>query len=602
VDVKFKYGNINDLPATIENGTVYFCTNGIIYFDLNNTRTPFKCSQSLSLTVDDTTYTYDGSSSSSITIDTVPDPYIVEVDLDHETASATISTIVQKFEVGSVWFTGEYDGLEFIYPLTTIVSQDIEGTTNYIIEASGNIDVGDSSLDGRHYLIMNGTAGSDTIRLYKESDSIKPLLVECSLSSAGTTYDTYTANEDLSTVVEVFLNNYYNGQEYDGVIFSFDSILFRIRAISYDEDNSRILASFSDPSSSTTYLAVMDDDYSCKLYTRPFSYIKPSTGIPSSDLADTYAASSVANGNAVRTNGILYGQVDSTSTATVFTAQIPGVTEYYDGLAILLKNGVVTSAANFTININGLGAKGSYSNLEEATRDIAIFNASYTMLFIYDSTRVPGGCWICYRGYDSDTNTIGYQIRTNNSTKPMKQVTYRYRILFTSLDDQGWVPANTSTSNNATSKRDVNQAVIDPFGEIVYYGTTVPVEAESSPSTSYLWQEYPLNLGYSFNRTGSSLNLPFPRPIYIKCTPQSSGGAIIDADEPYVFNLPSTEDGKIYIYLGRTYAVSSIEMVIDHPVYYYKDGSIRIWSNPCEDESISSSTIQSILNGTYTPE
>ena len=63
------------------------------------------------------------------------------------------------------------------------------------------------------------------------------------------------------------------------------------------------------------------------------------------------------------TNGILYGAVDSTSTSTKFTAQIPGVTEYYDGLTILLRNAVVTSAANFTIDINGLGGKPSYNNM-----------------------------------------------------------------------------------------------------------------------------------------------------------------------------------------------------------------------------------------------
>lgn len=44
-------------------------------------------------------------------------------------------------------------------------------------------------------------------------------------------------------------------------------------------------------------------------------------------------------------NGILYGEVDDTSTSTAFTAQIDGVTSYYQGLTILLKNGVVTSAS-----------------------------------------------------------------------------------------------------------------------------------------------------------------------------------------------------------------------------------------------------------------
>lgn len=277
---------------------------------------------------------------------------------------------------------------------------------------------------------------------------------------------------------------------------------------------------------------------------------------------------------------IPYGHLDSTSTSTVMTATVPGITELKDGTCMLLKNGVVTSASNFTLDINGLGAKPVYTNLAAATRDTTIFNVNYTMMFVYDVSRVTGGAWICYRGYDSNTNTIGYQLRTNSSTMPMKQITYRYRLLFTSFDGQGWVPSTTSTSTNATAKRDVNQAVIDPFGEIVYYGTTASVAAGSSPAATSLWQEYTFTLGYAFNRTGAALVLPFPKPIYIKATPQAGGGAIIDADEPYVFALPSSQDGKIYIYLGRTYSATAVEMTMRHPVYHYYNGAVRLWTGP----------------------
>ena len=105
-----------------------------------------------------------------------------------------------------------------------------------------------------------------------------------------------------------------------------------------------------------------------------------------------------------KTSAIHYGTVDGTSTSTVFTATVPGLTELVDGTTVMLKNGVVTSATGFTININGLGAKPVYSNMAAATADTTIFNVNYTMLFVYDSTRVAGGCWICYRGYNSDNN------------------------------------------------------------------------------------------------------------------------------------------------------------------------------------------------------
>lgn len=276
---------------------------------------------------------------------------------------------------------------------------------------------------------------------------------------------------------------------------------------------------------------------------------------------------------------LFFGAVNPNSTSTVYTATIDGLTEYRDGLTVVLKNGVVTSAANFTINVNNLGALPVYSNMAAATRETTIFNVNYTLMFIYDSTRVSGGCWVNYRGYYSDANTIGYQLRTNSGTLPASDKFYRYRILFTSADGSKWVPSNTSTSTNATAKRDVNQRAINPFGPIVYYGTTTAIEANANVTAAQLWQQYAVTFGYAFNRTGAALVLTYPAPIYIKCAPQVNGSAIIDADTPYVQALPSTEDGKIYIFLGIAYSATAVELRAEHPVYYYKDGAIRLWTN-----------------------
>lgn len=327
----------------------------------------------------------------------------------------------------------------------------------------------------------------------------------------------------------------------------------------------------------------------------PVQSVNGKTGTVSLDASDVsalpastvYAQGVAAGGNAVRTNGILYGEVDSTSTSTVFTATIPGITELYDGLTIFLRNGVVTSASGFTININNLGAKGVYNNQGTGnpttptapTRETSIFNINYTMMFIYSEDLVDGGAWIVLRGYNSDTNTIAYQLRTNSYSLPMDSVTYRYRLLFSSADNTKWVPATNSSSTNATSSRTVVQTKINPFGSIVYYGHTSSIAAGSRPGATYLWEQYPIALGYSFNRTGAALTLTSWKPVYLKCAPQTDGTAIMDADAPIVQDLPSTADGKIYIFLGVAYSATNIELNVHHPVYEYKDGHVRLWSN-----------------------
>lgn len=292
----------------------------------------------------------------------------------------------------------------------------------------------------------------------------------------------------------------------------------------------------------------------------------------------TYTAEEVGAVPIGRKSEIYYAQVDNTSTSTAFTATIPGITEYFDGLTVVLKNGVVTSAAGFTIDINGLGAKHAYSNMALQTAETTMFNVNYTMIFVYDSTRVEGGGWILYRGYNSDNNTIGYQIRTNSATLPLTEKTYRYRLLFTSADRKHYVPANASTSMNATAKRDVCQDPIDPFGRMCYYSATTIIDANARPAAAALWDRYAIALGYSFNRTGAALTMTAWEPVYVKCTPQTDGSAIMDATTPFVQDLPTTADGKIYIHLGVAYSATNIELNLEHPVYYHDGTGLRIWT------------------------
>ena len=296
------------------------------------------------------------------------------------------------------------------------------------------------------------------------------------------------------------------------------------------------------------------------------------------DGADGTAAYLETDETAYRASGIPFGKCDSTSTATAFTATVPGITALRDGVCMWLRNGVVASKANFTININGLGAKPVYSNMSDAGRESTMFAVAYTFFFVYDSTRVEGGCWMLDRGYDSNTNTIGYQLRTNSTLMPTADAFRYYKILFTSADGNKWVPGSASSVNSATTAKDVNQRPINPFGEIVYCGNTTAYAANADVAAASIWQQYILTLGYTFNRTGAALVLETKKPLYVKCAPQADGSAIIDSTTPYVQALPSTDDGKIYIFLGIAYSATNIEIQLAHPVYYYKDGALRIWT------------------------
>jgi hypothetical protein len=108
-------------------------------------------------------------------------------------------------------------------------------------------------------------------------------------------------------------------------------------------------------------------------------------------------------GNAYRSASIPMGHLDATSTATVMTATVDGITELRNGVCMWLQNGKVTSASGFTINVNGLGAKPCYSSLAAASRSTTIFNVNYTLLFVYNEDRVEDGCWDIVYGVDTNT-------------------------------------------------------------------------------------------------------------------------------------------------------------------------------------------------------
>ena len=278
---------------------------------------------------------------------------------------------------------------------------------------------------------------------------------------------------------------------------------------------------------------------------------------------------------------IAYGQVASTSTSTVFTATVAGVTELVDGTTVMLRNGVVTSAAGFTINVNGLGAKPVYSSMHDATADTTVFNINYTMLFVYDTTRVSGGCWICYRGYNTNDNTLGYQVRTNSSRMYASDKTYRYRILL-AVDDTHYMPVNLSTSTEATTSKQTSMNTREFIigGDILYYGYTSAINQSSLFAADKVWRQYTLNLGYSFNNTSAALSLTQWSPVYMVAEPSATNKGMAKLVSPYYTqSLPNSEDGKLYIYLGQAYNATNVELSLEHPVYEYKDGSVQLYSS-----------------------
>ncbi len=174
----------------------------------------------------------------------------------------------------------------------------------------------------------------------------------------------------------------------------------------------------------------------------------------------------------------------------------------------------------------------------------------------------------------TDTNDTAYKIRYYGAAVKAYSTIYSNHICFSRLDGT-LLPTNAVNNAVATNKTLTTEA-FDPFGQIYYYSRYSAVSAGSSIAGDYVWIKANFDLRHSFN-TGSTLTIY--APIYVKCSPQTDGQVKLAGDDCIVQSLPSTEDGYVYIYLGRAQTSQNIELDAAHPIYYYKGGALRQWTN-----------------------
>jgi len=264
------------------------------------------------------------------------------------------------------------------------------------------------------------------------------------------------------------------------------------------------------------------------------------------------------------------------------------------GTVIAVKFSATNSASAPKLNVNGLGAANIYYNTAVVTSTSSIYGgtANRYVYYFWDGTQ---WVWLT-QGTEANDNTTGYLIRSAAQRLTVTTACYRYRLLFSSPNNTQWIPANSSSSTNATAARTPTTAKINPFGQIVYYASTTALSAGGQPSASYQFQQHnSVTIGYSFNNTGAAATMTTQAPVYIKCAPQTDGTAIIDATNPYVQALPVTADGKIYIFLGIATSATVLEMLINHPVYYHDGTMIRPWVGTAtiSDVTVNGSTVVS---------
>lgn len=182
-----------------------------------------------------------------------------------------------------------------------------------------------------------------------------------------------------------------------------------------------------------------------------------------------------------------------------------------------------------------------------------------------------------------DADQPNYRNRDYYACRVYKTASGRYKICFTQRDGK-ILPANATDNDTGTSKAMTTEA-FDPFSPIWYHAST-NIAAGTTNNSGYLHRQYGdlIDLRYSFNlnRSTTPYTLPTPyAPVYIVAVLQNDGTAKLDTTTPITQTLPTSDDGKIYIYFGNTYSDSvpyRANLDMHHPIYYYKNGALRQYS------------------------
>ena len=511
----------------------------------------------------------------------------VEID-DVTSGSSTVKCLVVSFNTDA----GKQD---INIPISEIFDPSIYYTKEEIDDAELTISSALNDLNERK-LDASAYTPTDLSDYYTKSETSGATQIATALSSKAdvSDFNTHTADTsihltsgDVQTQIDDSISGKVNVSDVVSAITSLNSgstnPVSTIAIMTVVADNEEVV------SSALNDLNERKLDASAYTPTDLSNYYTKSETSASTEIASEFSKL----GETVHNVTNVTGAVGGTNLCASWSGECEEITELYDGLNIQIKLPNSGHASGCTISING-GEK--HKVILNATTNLTTQYASGSILrFVYDANQSGA----IYTGSSATTSVTGvWKVSDYNTTYSVMPYVYlqnrryyagekinRYMILL-SKNESTLIPINTDNNVSAGTKT-LTTEEFNPFGPILYYSVTASTVSGATITSGRTYQQYNVNLAYSFNTTNTLT--PY-RDVYMVAVPQSNGMAKL-APNPITQTLPTTDDGLIYIYLGCAYSNTTIAFTLDHPVYYFKDGQIRLYTNSSAvDQTIDSGT------------
>jgi hypothetical protein len=295
-------------------------------------------------------------------------------------------------------------------------------------------------------------------------------------------------------------------------------------------------------------------------------------------------------GSQVAFNPTYFGITATSDTAGRWTANIEDIKEYYDGLQIKIVLKTSYNSTYNTLDINGLGEQLVWYRVGQ--RLTSHFPANSILSLTYYSgagtySTFTGG-WVIDASYNSDTLTEN----AISQFRPLAgEVSNAYKLGMLGLDDK-FYPFTRETGTGTTKTVQTK-----PFklNSPILYDTGSSATAVGSRMSTLRTMSYMSTLLYSLNKT-----FPGYTDLYLVGTANVDNNTFVLDNSSFTSwctdTLPTIDDGKAYMYLGKTYSSGSTMHLFEwHPVYYFKDGALRIL-NTNYTPPLTQSMIGSLIN------
>lgn len=281
----------------------------------------------------------------------------------------------------------------------------------------------------------------------------------------------------------------------------------------------------------------------------------------------------------------IYTVIGTQTAATgTWTGVLHGVHALYDGLTIMYYLPYAGSG-NATLNLtldNGstTGAINCYYNGGTRLTTHYAQGTNFVMTYWSAGSIKIGGTsttddrWMITSQFYDDSNA--YQVRDyyNRFVAGSNKV-FPYTIIMQNADGR-WESIVTSSSTGTSKARNTRGFRLGQIA-LMYYNATYNENAILDNATVY--ETYTSGLcdhRYSFNTANNSTSgTTANKPVYLVGAINSSDGLFYLDTTWWTQTLPSTADGKLYIYLGDAYDYYRMSFRIHHPVYCYTNGKVR---------------------------